>query len=400
MKSLDDLEVAGLTVLVRTDFNVPLASSAVGKTITDDGRIKAALPTLTYLRERGAKVVIVAHLGRPKGAVDPDLSLAPVAVRLGELMGTPVAFGGDVTGPQSRVAAAMLQAGEVLLLENIRFDPRETSKDLTERVSLATELASLADIYVSDGFGVVHREQASVTDVARILPNAAGRLVHNEVSVFGALLTEPARPYVVILGGSKVSDKLAVIGNLIGSVDRLLIGGGMAFTFLAALGHSVGDSLLEVDQIPIVQSFIEQAKAKGVELLIPIDVLVADEFSAAANTRIVAADEIPAGWKGLDIGPQTTQLFASRIADAGTVVWNGPMGVFEMLPFAGGTRGVAEAMIESSAMTVVGGGDSAAAIRLLHLDENEFTHISTGGGASLEFLEGKKLPGLTVLEGK
>jgi phosphoglycerate kinase len=399
MKSLDDLEVAGRTVLVRTDFNVPLASSADGKVITDDGRIRAAIPTLTYLREQGAKIVVVAHLGRPKGEAVADLSLAPVAARLSELLGTPVAIGLDVTGPQAQAQASNLQSGEVLLLENIRFDARETSKDVKERTTLATELAALADIYVSEGFGVVHREQASVTDVAKLLPNAAGRLVHKEASVFGALLAEPARPYVVILGGSKVSDKLGVIGNLIGRVDRLLIGGGMAFTFLAALGHGVGDSLLEADQIPTVQGFIEQAKARGVELLIPIDVVVADDFSASANVQVVDADQIPAGWKGLDIGPQTTALFASRIADAGTVVWNGPMGVFEMLPFAGGTRGVAEAMIASNAMTVVGGGDSAAAIRLLHLDETAFSHISTGGGASLEFLEGKELPGLTVLEG-
>jgi len=400
MKSLDDLEVAGRTVLVRTDFNVPMADGVDGKVITDDGRIKAAIPTLSYLREQGAKIVVVAHLGRPKGEAVASLSLAPVAVRLGELLGTPVGLGVDVTGPQAKAAAAKLQSGEVLLLENIRFDARETSKDVSERAALAAELAALADVYVSEGFGVVHREQASVTDVAKLLPNAAGRLVHKEASVFGALLAEPARPYVVILGGSKVSDKLGVIGNLIGRVDRLLIGGGMAFTFLAALGHGVGDSLLEADQIPTVQGFIEQAKAAGVELLIPIDVVVADDFSATANTQVVAADKIPDGWKGLDIGPETTALFARRIAEAGTVVWNGPMGVFEMAPFAGGTRGVAEAMIASNAMTVVGGGDSAAAIRLLHLDETAFSHISTGGGASLEFLEGKELPGLTVLEGK
>ena len=400
MKSLDDLEVAGRTVLVRTDFNVPLADGVNGKVITDDGRIKAAIPTLMYLREQGAKIVVVAHLGRPKGEAVAGLSLAPVAVRLGELLGTPVVLGADITGPQATVAAANLQPGEVLLLENIRFDARETSKIVAERAALASELASLADVYVSEGFGVVHREQASVTDVAKLLPNAAGRLVHKEASVFGALLAEPARPYVVILGGSKVSDKLGVIGNLIGRVDRLLIGGGMAFTFLAALGHGVGDSLHEADQISTVQGFIEQAKAAGVELMIPVDVVVADDFSATANTQVVAADKIPDGWKGLDIGPGTTALFASRIAEAGTVVWNGPMGVFEMAPFAGGTRGVAEAMIASNAMTVVGGGDSAAAIRLLHLDEAAFSHISTGGGASLEFLEGKELPGLTVLEGK
>jgi len=399
MKSLDDLQVAGATVLVRADFNVPLADGPNGKVITDDGRIKAALPTLAFLRERGAKVVVVAHLGRPKGQVQSDLSLAPVAARLGELLGTTVQFVQAVTGPQAQAAVNTLQSGDVLVLENIRFDPRETSKDATERLALAQELAQFADFYVSEGFGVVHREQASVTDIATLLPNAAGRLVHKEATVFKTLLTQPARPYVVILGGSKVSDKLGVIGNLIGRVDRLLIGGGMAFTFLAAQGYSVGDSLLEADQIPTVQGFIELAKASGVELVIPIDVVVADDFSASAKTQVVAANAIPDGWKGLDIGPDSTALFASKIADAGTVVWNGPMGVFEMTPFAGGTRGVAEAMIKSDAMTVVGGGDSAAAIRLLNLDESTFTHISTGGGASLEFLEGKELPGLTVLEG-
>jgi phosphoglycerate kinase len=399
MKSLDDLQVAGATVLVRADFNVPLADGPNGKVITDDGRIKAALPTLAFLRERGAKVVVVAHLGRPKGQVQSDLSLAPVAARLGELLGTTVQFVQAVTGPQAQAAVNTLQSGDVLVLENIRFDPRETSKDATERLALAQELAQVADFYVSEGFGVVHREQASVTDIATLLPNAAGRLVHKEATVFKTLLTQPARPYVVILGGSKVSDKLGVIGNLIGRVDRLLIGGGMAFTFLAAQGYSVGDSLLEADQIPTVQGFIELAKASGVELVIPIDVVVADDFSASAKTQVVAANAIPDGWKGLDIGPESTALFASKIADAGTVVWNGPMGVFEMTPFAGGTRGVAKAMTKSDAMTVVGGGDSAAAIRLLNLDESAFTHISTGGGASLEFLEGKELPGLTVLEG-
>ena len=400
MKSLDDLEVAGRTVLVRTDLNVPLTDGPDGKVITDDGRIRAAIPTLTHLREHGAKIIVVAHLGRPGGEIVTEMSLAPVAIRLGELLGTQVVLGIDITGPQAKAAAAKLQPGEILLLENIRFDARETSRDKDERMGLAKELASLADIYVSEGFGVVHRAQASVTEVATLLPNAAGRLVHKEASVFDVLLSEPARPYVVILGGSKVSDKLGVIGNLIDRVDRLLIGGGMAFTFLAALGHGVGDSLLEADQIPTVQGFIELAKARGVELLIPIDVVVADDFSATANVKVVDADQIPAGWKGLDIGPKTTALFASRIADARTAVWNGPMGVFEMLPFAGGTRGVAEAMIASNAVSVVGGGDSAAAIRLLQLDEAAFSHISTGGGASLEFLEGKELPGLTVLEGK
>ena len=396
MKSLDDLEVAGRTVLVRADFNVPLADGPDGsRVITDDGRIRAALPTLAYLREAGAKVVIVAHMGRAKGEVVPALSLAPVAARLGELLGAPVQLSTLADAP---AVVAAEQPGAVVLLENIRFDARETSKVLEERQSLAAELAALADVYVSDGFGVVHRNQASVTDVARLLPNAAGRLVHKEATVFSALLADPDRPYVVVLGGSKVSDKLGVIGNLITRVDRLLIGGGMAYTFLAAQGYEVGNSLLEAEQVDTVRGFIEQAQARGVELLLPVDIVIADAFAADAATEVVASDAIPVGWMGLDIGPRTSELFASRIADAGTVVWNGPMGVFEMAPFAGGTRAVAEAMAASSAMTVIGGGDSAAAVRILGVDEDAFTHISTGGGASLEFLEGKVLPGLAVLE--
>ena len=399
MKSLDDLEVAGRTVLVRSDFNVPLAQGAHGtRVITDDGRIRASLPTLTYLTQAGAKVVVVAHLGRPKGGPSAELSLAPVAARLSELLGAPVGLGADVTGPQARAMVAGMEPGDVVLLENIRFDARETSKDPQERAELAAELASLADLYVSDGFGVVHREQASVTDIARLLPSAAGRLVHKEASVFAELLADPARPYVVILGGSKVSDKLGVIGNLIGRVDRLLIGGGMAFTFLAAAGHSVGDSLLEADQVETVKGFIEQARASGVALIVPVDVVIADAFAADAATQVVPADAIPDGWRGLDIGPETATMFAEQIADAATVVWNGPMGVFEMAPFAAGTQAVAEALAASNGMTVIGGGDSAAAIRLLGLDEADFGHISTGGGASLEFLEGKTLPGIAILE--
>ncbi len=402
MKSLDDLEVAGRTVLVRADFNVPMADGPDGpddvKVITDDGRIRAALPTLTFLRDAGAKVVVIAHLGRAKGEPVPELTLQPVADRLSELLDADVEVADDITGPQAQALVAALEPGDVLLLENIRFDARETSKVASEREELAAELAALADVYVSDGFGVVHRNQASVTDVARRLPNAAGRLVHKEATVFGGLLADPARPYVVVLGGSKVSDKLGVIGNLISRVDRLLIGGGMAFTFLAAQGHPVGTSLLEADQIPTVQGFIEQAAAAGVELLLPVDVVVADAFSADAATQVVDADAIPDGWMGLDIGPRSAALFAASISDAATVVWNGPMGVFEFEPFAGGTRAVAQAMVASEAMTVVGGGDSAAAIRLLGLDESAFSHISTGGGASLEFLEGKTLPGIAVLE--
>jgi phosphoglycerate kinase len=399
MKSLDDLSVAGSTVLVRSDFNVPLADGPDGtRVITDDGRIRAGLPTINALRDAGAKVVIVAHLGRPKGEPKPEYSLAPVAARLSDLLGIDVPLGVDITGSQTKALISSMSAGDVLLLENIRYDKREDSKSADDRSELAAELAELADFYVSDGFGVVHREQASVTDIARLLPSAAGRLVHKEASVFAKLLKDPARPFVVILGGSKVSDKLGVIGNLITRVDRLLIGGGMAYTFLAAQGHEVGKSLLEADQIDTVRGFIDQAKLRGVELLLPVDFVVADAFAPDANTKIVAADAIPVGWMGLDIGPASCELFASRISDAGTVVWNGPMGVFEMEAFAGGTKAVAIAMANSSAMTVIGGGDSAAAVRILDVDESKFTHISTGGGASLEFLEGKTLPGIAILE--
>ena len=395
--SLEDLSVAGSVVLVRVDFNVPLADDDTGaRVITDTGRITAALPTIEYLRDAGAKVLLLAHLGRPKGVPDPAASLAPVAVALGGFLGTDVPLAADIATARELLTKAA--PGDVVLLENIRFDPRETSKDAAERASLATELADLGDAFVSDGFGVVHREQASVTDLARALPHAAGRLVQRESDVFARLLGDPVRPYVVLLGGSKVSDKLAVIGNLIPRVDRLLIGGGMAFTFLAAQGYSVGDSLLEADQIPTVEAFLEQAARRGVEVGLPIDVVVADRFAADAEVEVVSAHEIPDGWMGLDIGPATAQRYAERIADAGTVVWNGPMGVFEMEPFAAGTTTVAQAMAQAPGMTVVGGGDSAAAIRLLAIDENRFDHISTGGGASLEFLEGKELPGLVALQ--
>ena len=397
MRSLDDLSVAGSVVIVRVDFNVPLADDEHGeRVITDTGRIEAALPTLDFLRDQGAIVLLLAHLGRPKGVVDPALSLEPVAQALSEFLGTPVDLARDI--PSARELIERAGPGTVVLLENIRFDPRETSKDAVERAALAAELADLGDVFVSEGFGVVHREQASVTDLARKLPNAAGRLVHKEAQVFAQLLGEPARPYTVVLGGSKVSDKLAVIGNLIPRVDRLLIGGGMAFTFLAARGYSVGSSLLEEDQVPTVQGFLDQAKSRGVEVGLPVDVVVADRFAADAQVKVVPADQIPDGWMGLDIGPKTASRYADVIADSGTVVWNGPMGVFEMEPFAAGTLAVANAMASSAAMTVVGGGDSAAAIRTLGVDEAAFDHISTGGGASLEFLEGKQLPGLAVLE--
>lgn len=392
MRSLGDLEVDGRRVLTRVDFNVPLATVEGRATITDDGRIRAALPTIEWLRSHGASVVLVAHLGRPKGVPTPDLSLAPVATRLSQLLGIPVPL----------VAlddlSKNLQPGEVVLLENIRFDPRETSKDPGERGALARELAANADLFVSEGFGVVHREQASVTDVAALLPNAAGLLVAREADVFTSLLGNPARPFVVILGGAKVSDKLGVIGNLLPRVDRLLIGGGMAYTFLAAQGHPVGDSIVERDQIPTVAEFLRQAAAQGVEVVLPVDIVVADAFAADAQTQIVPADAIPAGWQGLDIGPRTREIFAAKIADAGTVVWNGPVGVFEFAAFAAGTAAIAEAVASCPGFTVIGGGDSAAAIRTLGIPDERFGHISTGGGASLEFLEGRTLPGLAVLE--
>jgi phosphoglycerate kinase len=328
----------------------------------------------------------------------PELSLAPVAARLGELLGCTVPLGTDIAGPETKSLIAAMRPGAVVLLENIRFDARETSKNVAERQELARELAALGDIYVSDGFGVVHREQASVTDIARLMPCAGGRLVVSETKVFRGLLDNPTRPYVVVLGGSKVSDKLAIIGSLISRVDRLLIGGGMAFTFLAALGYEVGDSLLEKDQLETVKGFMAQAESSGVELLLPVDVVIADAFSADAKAECVSSELIPSGWRGLDIGPKSAALFAEKIADAGTVVWNGPMGVFELAPFAAGTKAVAEAIAGSPGMSVVGGGDSAAAIRILGLDESSFSHISTGGGASLEFLEGKILPGITVLD--
>ena len=399
MLTIDDLDVAGRRVLVRADFNVPLEDAGDGtRRITDDGRIRAALPTIESLRSRGARVVLMAHLGRPKGEAKPELSLAPIADRLAELLGTAVYLADDVTGPSATSVVAGLADGDVALLENVRFDARETSKDAAERVALAGELAAFGEFLVSDGFGVVHREQASVTDVARLLPHAAGRLVLAEVEVFRKVLSDPDRPYAVILGGSKVSDKLGVIENLLNSVDRLLVGGGMCFTFLAALGHNVGSSLLEADQIEKVKGLIADAERLGVELVLPVDVIVATAFSADAEHKDVTVDDIEDGWMGLDIGPNSRLRFAAAIADAKTVVWNGPMGVFEMAPYAEGTRAVAEAITRVDGLTVVGGGDSAAAVRLLGIDESGFSHISTGGGASLEFLEGRTLPGIAVLE--
>ena len=395
---LSRLDVAGRVVFVRSDLNVPLARDGEQVIISDDGRIRASLPTIQSLRDRGARVVVVAHLGRPRGEADPALSLAPVAAHLGDLLGTPVRFIPAVTGPVVADAVATLGDGDVALLENVRFDGRETSKDPAERVALAQEWATWADAYVSDGFGVVHREQASVTDIARLVPCAPGALVEAELASFARVLRDPERPYAVVLGGAKVSDKLAVIGHLLERVDRILVGGGMAFTFLKAEGFSVGDSLLEEDLVPTVREIMERARHLGVEILLPVDVVIAQELSADAEVRVVSVGEIPAGWKGLDIGPDTARRYAQALADARTIVWNGPMGVFEIASFAEGTRAVAEAMAGSSGFTVVGGGDSAAAIRVLGIDETRFGHISTGGGASLELLEGRVLPGISVLE--
>jgi phosphoglycerate kinase len=398
IRSLSDLDVAGRRVLVRVDFNVPFKKGVEPREISDDGRIRAALPTIEKLLAGGASVILTAHLGRPKGEPAPEFTLAPVAKRLSELLSTNVHYATDVTGQDAKAKSDALKAGEVLLLENVRFDARETSKIPSEREELAQELASFADIFVSDGFGVVHREQASVSDIAKILPHAAGLLVEAETKVFKKVLEDPDRPYTVVLGGSKVSDKLGVISHLLTKVDTLIVGGGMCFTFLKAQGFEVGNSLLEVDQIETVKGFLEIAKERNVKVLLPTDIVVADAFAADANHKIVPASNIEAGWMGLDIGPESAKAFSDAISTSKTVVWNGPMGVFEMDAFAAGTKAVAMAMTQSNAMTVVGGGDSAAAIRVLNLDEKKFTHISTGGGASLEFLEGKVLPGIAVLE--
>jgi phosphoglycerate kinase len=392
---MQDLVLKDSTIALRCDFNVPL--NAQGE-ITDELRITAALPTIIALREAGARVVILAHLGRPKGAVVAELSLAPVARRLSELLGIHVAFSPDPAGDISIINN--LKAGEVALLENVRFDPRETSKDPAQRVELASVWANWADGFVSDGFGVVHREQASVTDLAKLVPNAAGLLVSRECEVFEKLLEGAQRPYTVILGGSKVGDKLGVIESLLPRVDNLLIGGGMAYTFLLAMGCEIGDSISEPDFVHDAQRFIEQAEERGVNLMLPVDFVVADRFSPDAHSQIVDRVGIPQDQMGLDIGPKTRELYSTVITNSATIVWNGPMGVFEMEPFAGGTLAIARAMAASSGFTVIGGGDSAAAVRILDVDHEKFDHISTGGGASLEFLEGKKLPGLTVLEGK
>lgn len=402
MQSIDDTEVAGRRVLLRCDLNVPLDKSGSGE-ITDDGRIRASLPVIKKLAERRARVIVMAHLGRPKGEDFAERaaggpSLRVVAERLSELLGKPVAFATDLAGQSAATTVAGLADGDVALLENVRFEPAETSKNEEERLVLARDLAKLGDMYVGDGFGVVHRKQASVYDLPKLLPHAAGDLVTAEVAVLKRLTEDPARPYAVVLGGSKVSDKLGVIGNLLGLADRVLIGGGMVFTFLAALGHEVGTSLLEADHIESCKQILSEAAERGVDLVLPTDIVVAPRFAADAPPAVVAADAIPEGHMGLDIGPDSRELFASKLADAKTVFWNGPMGVFEFPAFAAGTKAVAEALTKVDGLTVVGGGDSAAAVRSFGLDESSFGHISTGGGASLEYLEGKTLPGLTALD--
>jgi phosphoglycerate kinase len=399
MKTIDDLgELRGRRVLVRSDLNVPLDYREDGAVITDDGRIRASVPTIRRLADAGARVIVVAHLGRPKGKPDGKFSLRPVVARMSELLGRPVAFATDTVGESAGAVVAGLDEGDVAILENIRFNAGETSKDDAERGTFADELAALADAFVSDGFGVVHRKQASVYDVAKRLPHAAGTLVLAEVEVLKRLTVDLERPYAVVLGGSKVSDKLGVIDNLLGKADRLIIGGGMAYTFLAAQGYEVGTSLLEADQIDVVKSYLAKATQMGVEVVLPVDVVASAEFSADSEHAVYPASGIPADRMGVDIGPETRTLFAGKLADAKTVFWNGPTGVFEMEPYSHGTRAVAQALVDSEAFTVVGGGDSAAAVRRLGFEEKAFGHISTGGGASLEFLEGKTLPGIAVLE--
>lgn len=399
MRTLSDLpNLRGKRVILRCDLNVPLDASL----ITDDGRIRASLPTIKYLTEQGAKVIVISHLGRPEGEVVPKYSLEPVAKRLGELLGQSVRFIPSTIGLDAQAEVQKLSDGEVLVLENLRFNPGEASKEAAERQSFSAELAKLGDYLVSDGFGVVHRKQASVYELAQALPSAAGFLIEAELKVLEQLTERPEKPYLVVLGGSKVSDKLGVIDHLLPKVDGLLIGGGMLFTFLAAKGYKVASSLLESDQIETVKGYLAKAKELGVEIYLPTDVVVAEKFAADANYEILPADQIEAssfgaGGIGLDIGPATAKSFAEKIADAKTVFWNGPMGVFEFPNFAGGTLAIAEALTKVSGLSVVGGGDSAAAVRQLGFTDDQFGHISTGGGASLEFLEGKKLPGLEAL---
>ncbi len=399
MRKLSELaSLDGKRVVIRCDLNVPLD----GSRITDDGRIVASVPTIKHLVDQGAKVVVISHLGRPDGAPDAKYSLEPAAIRLGELLGQPVFFASDTIGSEAQGAVKALDRGGVAVLENLRFNAAETSKDSAERAEFAAKLAEFGDIMVSDGFGVVHRKQASVYELAQQLPSYAGFLIEKELEVLERLTKSPERPYAVVLGGSKVSDKLGVIDHLLPTVDKLLVGGGMVFTFLAALGHKVGSSLLEADQIPVVQEYLDRAKQLGVEIVLPTDIVVASKFGADAEVAVTSADSIekspfgPSGL-GLDIGPESGANFAKEILEAKTVFWNGPMGVFELDKFAGGTRSVAKALTEMAGFSVVGGGDSAAAVRALGFEDSQFGHISTGGGASLEFLEGKALPGLEVL---
>ena len=396
LASLPNLD--GKRVIIRCDLNVPLD----GTTITDDGRIVASVPTIKYLVEQRAKVIVISHLGRPEGTPDAKYSLEPAATRLGELLGQPVIFATDTVGADAKGAVKALASGGVAVLENLRFNPGETSKDADERKAFAAQLAEFADFFVSDGFGVVHRKQASVYELAQLLPSVAGFLIEKEVEVAHRLTTAPERPYTVVLGGSKVSDKLGVIDNLLPSVNKLCVGGGMVFTFLAAQGHSVGSSLLEKDQIETCQNYLKRAAELGVEVVLPTDIVVASKFGADAEVAITAADAIEsspfgATGLGLDIGPESAKHFAEVIRGSKTVFWNGPMGVFEIDKFANGTRQVAAALTEIDGLSVVGGGDSAAAVRILGFADEQFGHISTGGGASLEYLEGKKLPGLEVL---
>jgi len=394
MKTIDDFTVEGQRILVRDDLNVPLD----GGRITDDGRIRGALPTLTALLDRGAKVIVCAHLGRPAGKPDPKYSLAPVAARLSELLGRPVKLAEDITGPSARAAVSALQPGGLVMLENLRFDARETSKDDTQRGPFADELAALADLYVCDGFGVVHRKQASVYDIALRLPHAAGYLVRAEVSALRRLTSDLRRPYVVVLGGAKVEDKLEAVDDLIGVADQILIGGAMAFPFLVAQGHKVGTSLLEAGQVDMARGYLDRAARAGAEIVLPSDVVVAPERDAGAPYEVVAAGAIPTDRMGLDIGPESARRFTASIRSARTVFWNGPMGVFELAPYANGTRAVASAMTSSEAFTLLGGGDTGAAIHALGFRDSAFGYISTGGGASLEFVQGKTLPGLAALE--
>ena len=402
MRAIDELDVGGRTVLLRADMNVPLA----GTQITDDGRIRASLPTITRLAERGARILVLAHLGRPSGSGYAERaaggpSLQPIAARLAELLGPDVPLAGDVAGPSAAEVAASLNDGDVGMAENVRFEPAETSKDDAERAGLAQRFAALAGpdgLYVGDGFGALHRKHASVYDLPLLLPHAAGDLVEAEVAMLRRLTEDPQRPYVMVLGGAKPSDKLGLIANVLGSVDRLLIGGGMSYTFLKAQGYEVGHSLLEADKIPQVSAVLEDAAKRGVEVVLPVDLVAADGFAADAKHEVVPVGEFPADRESLDMGPVTRALFAEKLADAQTVFWNGPVGVFEFPAFAEGTRAVAEAISNVRGLTVVGGGDSAAAVRALGFDERSFGHISTGGGASLEYLEGRKLPGLAALE--